>query len=83
MRARLAKRQTLFDAFSFFFDELAISQETVDLEEAIALTEQTRLSLSDASYLWLARAPGAELVTLDGRVSVSRPTFHVKRSLCA
>jgi predicted nucleic acid-binding protein len=54
MRARPAERQTLFEAF-FFFDELAIAQETVDLGEAMALAEQTKSSLYDASYLWLAR----------------------------
>ena len=68
MRAHPAERQTLFDAFSFF-DELAISQETVDLDEVIALAEQTKLSIYDASYLWLARALGAELVTLDDKLA--------------
>jgi predicted nucleic acid-binding protein len=31
----------------------------------IVLAERTKLSLYDASYLWLARTLGAELVTLD------------------
>jgi predicted nucleic acid-binding protein len=68
MRARPAERQTLFEAFCFF-DELAIAQDAVDLGEAIALAEQTKLSLYDASYLWLARALGAELVTLDDKLA--------------
>lgn len=68
MRARPAERQTLFDAFSFFH-ELAISQEPVDLDEAIKLAEQTKLSLYDASYLWLARVLGVELVTLDDKLA--------------
>jgi len=68
MRARPAERQALFDAFSFF-GELAISQETVELGEAIALAERMRLSLYDASYLWLARTLAAELVTLDDRLA--------------
>ena len=68
MRARARERQALFDAFAFF-DELAISQETVALGEAIVLAERTKLSLYDASYLWLARALAAELVTLDDRLA--------------
>ena len=68
MRARPAERQALFDAFSLF-DELAISQETVELGEAIVLAERMKLSLYDASYLWLARALAVELVTLDDRLA--------------
>jgi predicted nucleic acid-binding protein len=41
----------------------------VDLGEAIVLAERTKLSLYDAGYLWLARALGAELVTLDDRLT--------------
>ena len=68
MRARPAERQALFDAFSFF-DTLAISQDAIDFGEAIVLAERTKLSLYDASYLWLARALGAELVTLDEKLA--------------
>jgi predicted nucleic acid-binding protein len=39
------------------------------LHEAIGLTERTRLSLYDASYLRLARTLGAELVTLDDKLA--------------
>ena len=68
MRARPTEGKALIDAFSFF-DELAIAQEPVDLSEAIVLAERTGLSLHDAAYLWLARALGVELVTLDARVA--------------
>jgi predicted nucleic acid-binding protein len=50
-------------------DALSISPVTVDLDAAIVLAERTKLSLYDASYLWLARALGAELVTLDDSVA--------------
>jgi len=33
------------------------------------LAERMKLSLYDASYLWLAHALGAELVTLDDRLA--------------
>jgi predicted nucleic acid-binding protein len=40
----------------------------IDVAEAIALAERTKLSLYDASYLWLARALDAEPVTLDAEL---------------
>jgi predicted nucleic acid-binding protein len=68
IRAAPAERQALLEAFSFL-DALSISLETVNLEAAIVLAERTKLTLCDASYLWLARALGAELVTLDDRLA--------------
>jgi predicted nucleic acid-binding protein len=68
IRAAPAERQALLEAFSLL-DALSISLETVNLDAAIVLAERTRLTLYDASYLWLARALGAELVTLDGRLA--------------
>jgi predicted nucleic acid-binding protein len=58
----------LLEAFSLL-DALSISRETVDLKAAVVLAEQTKLSLYDASYLWLARALDAELVTLDEKLA--------------
>ena len=63
-----AERQALLEAFSLL-PELSIAVETIDLTEAIALAERTKLTLYDASYLWLARAYVAELVTLDERLA--------------
>jgi len=40
----------------------------VDYIEVLLLAEQFNLSAYDASYLWLARELGAELVTLDARL---------------
>ena len=56
------------DAFSLL-DELSISPATVDLVEAIDLAQRTRLSLYDASYLWLACTFDVELVTLDDKLA--------------
>jgi predicted nucleic acid-binding protein len=64
IRAAPEERQALLEAFSLF-EALSIAPETIELGAAIALAEQTKLSLYDASYLWLARVLGAELVTLD------------------
>jgi predicted nucleic acid-binding protein len=68
IRAAPGERETLLEAFSLL-DALSISLETVDLKAAVVLAEQTKLSLYDASYLWLARALDAELVTLDERLA--------------
>jgi predicted nucleic acid-binding protein len=68
IRAAPAERQALLDAFSLL-DALSISLETVNLEAAIVLAEKTKLTLYDASYLWLARALGADLVTLDDKLA--------------
>ena len=68
IRAAPGERRALLEAFSLL-DELSVTLEAVDLAQAMALAEQTKLSLYDASYLWLARALGAELVTLDSKLA--------------
>jgi len=68
MRARPVERAALLEAFSLF-EALSIQLENIDPMQAIALAERTRLSVYDASYLWLARALGVELVTLDERLA--------------
>ena len=77
IRAAPAEREALVEAFSLL-DALSISLEAVDLGGAIALAERMKLSLYDASYLWLAHARGAELVTLDDRLA--RADEHIRRS---
>jgi len=67
IRAAPGERELLLAAFALL-NELSITLEPIDLGQAITLAERTRLSLYDASYLWLARALGAELVTLDDRL---------------
>ena len=48
--------------------QLAIEILSVDHLDIIDLAMQTRLTTYDASYLWLARKTGGELVTLDKRL---------------
>ena len=47
---------------------LAIEIIAVDHLETIDLAAQARLTTYDASYLWLARKTGGELVSLDKRL---------------
>ncbi len=75
IRAAPGEQQALLDAFSLL-DDLSISSDAVDLEGAIDLAQLTKLSLSDASYLWLARAIGVELVTLDDELARAKEALR-------
>jgi predicted nucleic acid-binding protein len=44
---------------------LGVEEVAVDQDAALALSIETGLTAYDASYLWIARELGAELVTLD------------------
>jgi predicted nucleic acid-binding protein len=48
--------------------QMPIEILSVNHLEVIDLAAQTRLTTYDASYLWLARKTGGELVTLDKRL---------------
>jgi predicted nucleic acid-binding protein len=48
---------------------LGIEEVAVDHDGAFSLAAETGLTAYDASYLWLARRVGAELVTLDRRLA--------------
>lgn len=47
---------------------VAILEHKVDQEEVVGIANALNLSSYDASYLWLARELGVELVTLDERL---------------
>jgi predicted nucleic acid-binding protein len=78
IRAAPAERQALIEAFSLL-DALSISLESVDLDAAILLAERTKLTLYDASYLWLARELSAELVTLDDKLAHANDDLRSSR----
>lgn len=61
------QRAVLLKSLSFL-SQMAIQEVDVPIEEALALAERTKLTVYDASYLWLARALRADLVTLDSRL---------------
>ncbi len=50
-------------------DRLAVDEVGVDHDGALALAAATGLTAYDASYLWLARRLGADLVTLDRQLA--------------
>jgi predicted nucleic acid-binding protein len=64
MRRQPSQREALRGAFRLAH-RLRIETVAVDRAAMLDLAEATGLTAYDASYLWLARALGAELVTLD------------------
>jgi len=62
LRPALIERLTLLS-------QLSIETMDVDCDAVLHLADATQLSVYDASYLWLARTLGAELVTLDRRLA--------------
>lgn len=70
IRVRPAESNELLAAFSTLY-RLPIVLAQIDARETIELAFGNKLSLYDASYLWLARDMGAELVTLDGALEAA------------
>jgi predicted nucleic acid-binding protein len=62
---RHPERQAALAAAFRLRDRLAVEEMTVDHDGVLALAASTGLTAYDASYLWLARQLGADLVTLD------------------
>ena len=68
---RYPERRDLLKSALHLASRLAIEMVAVDSREARALAEATGLTPSDASYLWLARKLGCELVTLDAKLAAA------------
>jgi predicted nucleic acid-binding protein len=67
LRAEPAQRDTILGLFSIAWD-MPISFHDIEPRDVLILADRLRLSAYDASYLWLARNLGIELVTLDDRL---------------
>ena len=73
MRRHADQRDALMAAFGMLHRmELGIVE--IDHGEVVVLAERSGLTAYDASYLWLARWTGAELVTLDRRLALADAT---------
>jgi predicted nucleic acid-binding protein len=70
MRRHPGQREALRAAFRLA-PRLAVEIVAVDHAAAVDLAEATGLTAYDASYLWLARALGGELVTLDRKLTAA------------
>ncbi len=70
LRRAPAQRDALLAAFDLG-GQLDIAVVDVDHGAVVALAESSGLTAYDASYLWLARTLGAELVTLDRQLAAA------------
>lgn len=70
LRRPASDREALTSAFGMLA-RMDITTVAVDHAEVVALAERTGLTAYDASYLWLAAALGADLVTLDRRLEAA------------
>lgn len=70
IRRQPSQREALRAAFRLA-QRLRIESVTVDHGAALDIAEATGLTAYDASYLWLARTLGAELVTLDRKLAAA------------
>lgn len=64
-----SKQRTAVLAGHALAGQMAVRRHSVDTQEIVLMAEQTKLTTYDAAYLWLAGSLGAELVTLDKRLS--------------
>ena len=70
MRREPGKRDAVRAAFRLR-QRMKVNTVAVDHAAVLDLTEATGLTAYDASYLWLARALDAELVTLDRKLAAA------------
>jgi predicted nucleic acid-binding protein len=73
MRRHPDQRDALMMAFGML-DQMEIGIGPVDHGEVLDLAERSGLTAYDASYLWLARRTGSELVTLDRQLQAAWAT---------
>jgi predicted nucleic acid-binding protein len=64
------QRHVILMALAMFGD-MDIERIEIHLPGILSLAEQTRLTIYDASYLWLAGQAKAELVTLDQKLAAA------------
>jgi predicted nucleic acid-binding protein len=74
-RRRPELRAALTKAFRLRH-RLAVEIVEVDHDGALAFADAIGLTAYDASYLWLARELGAQLITLDRRLSDAAAILH-------
>jgi predicted nucleic acid-binding protein len=77
---RRPTEQALAGSHYALFQSWDIAMLPVEHAEVVALATATGLTAYDASYLWLARRLGADLVTLDRRLIAATPPAPAPRT---
>jgi len=72
IRRHPERREDLLAALALL-GRIDLAEVDVPAMESAELAERTGLTVYDAAYLWLARATGAALVTLDQRLESAIP----------
>ena len=62
------QRAGLLEMLDHFFERMDLQEIPVPTEGMVVLAGSEGLTVYDAAYLWLARALGSELVTLDAEL---------------
>jgi predicted nucleic acid-binding protein len=70
LRRHPEKRAALLEGYSFL-GRMEIEEVEVSVPEALLLADRENLTVYDASYLWLSRKLGVELVTLDSDLNAA------------
>jgi predicted nucleic acid-binding protein len=66
---RYPEQRSLLLAAYRMSGRMEIKQTDVDLNAVIAFAEQERITVYDATYLWLSHRLGAEIITLDKKLA--------------
>jgi len=69
LRRHPEKRAALLEGYSFLGRK--IEEVEVSVPEALLLADRENLTVYDASYLWLSRKLGVELVSLDSDLNAA------------
>lgn len=70
LRRHPEKRAALLEAFSLL-GRMEIEEVEVSIPEALLLADRENLTVYDASYLWMSRKLGLELITLDVKLEAA------------
>ena len=68
IRSHPGQRRSLLEALRLV-DEMDLRELPVPVDETVPLARREKLTVYDASYLWLARELAVELVTLDAQLA--------------
>ncbi len=70
LRRNPERRAAILEAYALM-RRIEIEEADVAMPAALLLAERENLTVYDASYLWLSRALGVRLITLDARLKAT------------
>jgi predicted nucleic acid-binding protein len=70
LRRHPEKRAALLEAYSYL-GRMEVEEVEVSIPETLLLADRENLTVYDASYLWLSRKLGLELISQDGDLNAA------------